>query len=350
MRLDTKEKRLEARKFYYDEGAKMIDMPEIQLQAFTADNPRGKENYYTLVVFIGTAGKPSMNYYYRTKERRDTELQKAIDAQKRRLAYKAQAKEENKGKLTGAAATAAAIRTRLKKEFKEKFPGVKFSVTSSNFSMGNSVDIEWTDGPMSETVDAIVKQYEYGRFDGMQDLSYNVKIDEEGLGCPGAKYVHASRRLSEEYRAQIKEVLEQNFAPYHAGRGGNYGNDNYAPFQWTEAEKILLGVSLEEDQGQEQEEETETQKEQQGQEEPREQQKPSNVIDITARIKERQKQKQEEAETHEAIKTFRTDYLPYITRDDMNSLLSVSGSADKQAETIAKICMRIDLERMKGQK
>lgn len=347
MRLDTKEKRLENRKFYYDEGAKVIDMPEIQLQAFTADNPRGKENYYTLVVFLGTAGKPSMNYYYtgpRGKERRDAELQKAIDSQKRRLAYKEQYKEENKGYKSGAALTAAAIRARLKKEFKEKFPEVKFSVTSSNFSMGNSVDIEWTDGPMCEAVEAITSQYQYGRFDGMQDLAYNVKIDEEGLGCPGAKYVHASRHLSDEYRAQIKAVLEHNFTPYH---GGNYGNDNYAPFQWTEAEKIMLSVGLEEDQEQGQEEETETQKEQQGQEEPREQQKqqkPSNVIDITARLKERQEQR----ETEEAIKTFKADYLPYITRDDMNSLLG--SPADKQAETITKICLRIDLERMKGQK
>ena len=332
MRLDTKEKRMEARKFYYDEGAHMIDMPEIQLQAFTADNPRGKENYYTLVVFLGTAGKPSINYYYtgpRGKERRDAALQKAIDSQKRRLEYKAQRKEENRGKLTGAAATAAAIRTRLKKEF----PGVKFSVRSDNFSMGNSVDIEWTDGPMGEVVEAITSQYQYGRFDGMQDLAYNVKIDEESLGCPGAKYVHANRRLSDEYRAQIKEVLEQNFTPYHGGRGGN-SEDNYTPFQWTEAEKMLLGLSLEEDQGQMQEGIPEAKQEQEPQ-----QQKPSNVIDITARLKA----KREQREAEEAIRAFETDYLPFLTADDLSLLLN---SPDvEHGENIVKICMRIDMER-----
>lgn len=410
MRLDTKEKRMENRKFYYDEGAQVIDMPEIQLQAFTADNPRGKENYFTLTVFTGTAGKPNIHYSYRTKERRDSELQKAIDSQKRRMEYKAQRKEENKGKLTGAAATAAAIKTRLKKEF----PGVKFSVRSDNFSMGNSVDIEWTDGPMSEDVKAITGQYQYGRFDGMQDLAYNVKINEEGLGCPGAKYVHASRRLSDEYRAQIKEVLEQNFAPYH---GGNYGNDNYAPFQWTEAEKILLEVSLEEDQGQEQEPEGLPEAKQK--QEPQ-QQKPvtrkekyaldcgctvatkkeihacrdcggqfcgkhiytyvddSNVA-ITrnspelcaecyakryspGRVQQRQqkpstasnviditarlKAKQEQREAEEAIRAFETDYLPFLRPDDLELLLS--GPAVEHGENLIKICMRIDMERRRS--
>lgn len=230
MRLDTKEKRLQARQFYYREGMTVIDMPEIDFQAFISDEPE----HYTLKYFIGTAGKPRENYYYRTKEKRDEALQKAIDAQKRHLEYKAQQKQENKGKLTGAAATAAAIRARLKKEF----PGVKFSVTSKNFSMGNSVDIDWTDGPFYDQVNDITYQYCYGRFDGQQDLSYNVDIDP-ALGCPGSKFVSCHRRLSPEYKAKIKEVLESRYIPDQWG--------DYAPWKWTEAEMFMLGIPQKEE-------------------------------------------------------------------------------------------------------
>jgi hypothetical protein len=207
-------------------------------------------------------------------------LQDAINSQKERLAYRKQRKDENKGVLTGAAATAAAIKARLKKEF----PGVKFSVTSDTFSMGNSVDIRWTDGPMDKAVSAITDQYKYGRFDGMQDLSYTVEIDTKNLGCPGAKYVHTNRRLSEEYRAQILAVLEERFSPYH-------GNGSYAPFQWDEAEKILLGIEEPKPEPEVIEQEPE---------------KPYNVIDFTARLKTKQ-QEQEADREKEAQKDY--DYI-----------------------------------------
>jgi len=76
--------------------------------------------------------------------------------------------------LSSAALAAKAIR----KELKEKFPGVKFSVRSSNFSMGNSVDIAYNtvlhgfdgDGkaPANE-VWKVANKYQYGHFDGMTD-------------------------------------------------------------------------------------------------------------------------------------------------------------------------------------
>ena len=62
--------------------------------------------------------------------------------------------------------TAKLVRAALKKNF----PGVKFSVRSDN----NSLRIEWMDGPLGKSVDAIVKNYEGGRFDGMIDMAYNV--------------------------------------------------------------------------------------------------------------------------------------------------------------------------------
>jgi hypothetical protein len=64
--------------------------------------------------------------------------------------------------------TAKLIRAQLKR----RFPGVKFSVRSSTYSMGASIDISWTDGPTTTLVDAVVKPFAGSGFDGMIDLKY----------------------------------------------------------------------------------------------------------------------------------------------------------------------------------
>lgn len=57
--------------------------------------------------------------------------------------------------MTEAAITAKEI----KKVLRHKFPGVKFRVTSENFSNGNSVRVQWTDGPDKSLVNKIVSGY-----------------------------------------------------------------------------------------------------------------------------------------------------------------------------------------------
>jgi hypothetical protein len=108
--------------------------------------------------------------------------------------------------LTGAALTAKVIKKRLS----ALYPKVKFSVTSEVFSMGNSVDIRWTDGPMQETVEAITKQYQYGSFDGMQDMYIYEAIDPS-LGCEGAKYVQCHRKISSGHKAMLATKADEHF-------------------------------------------------------------------------------------------------------------------------------------------
>ena len=55
-----------------------------------------------------------------------------------------------------------------------KFPGVKFSVTTSVYSMGSSIDVRWTDGPRCADVNALAKQYQFAEFDGSIDLSASI--------------------------------------------------------------------------------------------------------------------------------------------------------------------------------
>ena len=111
-----------------------------------------------------------------------------------------------KRNLTGAALTAKMIKTRLI----ALYPRVKFSVTSDTFSGGDSVDIRWIDGPISDDVNNITKQYQCGNFDGMTD-SYNYSRIDSALGCDGAKYVHCHRRTSPEYHAQIVAKADENY-------------------------------------------------------------------------------------------------------------------------------------------
>ena len=89
--------------------------------------------------------------------------------------------------------TAALVR----KALKEAFPGVKFSVRSSKYSMGASIGVSWTDGPNGAQVDAVVKIFEGSYFDGSQDLkgSRYAMIDGKRVSF-GADSIHTSRRHS----------------------------------------------------------------------------------------------------------------------------------------------------------
>lgn len=102
------------------------------------------------------------------------------------------------------AAAAQAIRQDLKKAF----PGVKFRVRSSSFSMGNSVDVDWTDGPTRSEVNRIIGRYQYGHFDGMQDL-YEYSNRRNDL--PQAKYVSGNRSMSEAVRAELLAYVADRF-------------------------------------------------------------------------------------------------------------------------------------------
>lgn len=78
----------------------------------------------------------------------------------------------------------------IRKELKAAFPGIKFSVTSQGFSMGNCVDISWTDGPTEDEVHKISDKYEKGQYNGMDDIyEYSNRRDD----IPQTKYILVNR-------------------------------------------------------------------------------------------------------------------------------------------------------------
>jgi tRNA A37 threonylcarbamoyladenosine dehydratase len=90
----------------------------------------------------------------------------------------------------------------IRAELKASFPGIKFSVRSSVYSMGSSIDVRWTMGPTEKAVEAIVGKYQDGYFDGMDD-SY--KCVEGRIG--GAKHVTVDRDIPSEIYDECRAAI-----------------------------------------------------------------------------------------------------------------------------------------------
>lgn len=106
--------------------------------------------------------------------------------------------------LSEAALSAKAI----KAELKANFPKIKFSVSSSRYSGGNSVYVEWENGPTSENVDNIVKKYQYGKFDGMTD-SYEYTNSRKDI--PQVMFVQVRRAIDQETKLKVFDYLRKYY-------------------------------------------------------------------------------------------------------------------------------------------
>ena len=103
-------------------------------------------------------------------------------------------------------------------ELKAAFPGVKFSVKSSRFSMGDSIDVSWIDGPNAAQVDAIIDRYQAGSFNGMEDL-YEYSRDAWKDAFGDAKYVHSRRGLSDKTMEAAIRTVKAQYAGNLSARG-----------------------------------------------------------------------------------------------------------------------------------
>jgi hypothetical protein len=89
------------------------------------------------------------------------------------------------------ALTAQAIR----KELKQHFPSIKFSVKSDSFAGGDSVYVEWYNGPTYDMVSSVVSKYQYGKFDGMFDIYEHSNSRKD---IPQVKYVQTQREITDD--------------------------------------------------------------------------------------------------------------------------------------------------------
>lgn len=91
------------------------------------------------------------------------------------------------------AETAKLVRAALK----ESFPGVKFSVRSSVYSGGASINVNYVDGPTYDQVKAVVGMFEGSYFDGMTDYkgSNYGSLDGQEVRF-GADFIFVNRSFS----------------------------------------------------------------------------------------------------------------------------------------------------------
>ncbi len=115
----------------------------------------------------------------------------------------------------------------IKAELKKAFPKTKFSVRYSSFAGGNSVDIRWSLGPTVKQVDAITDKYQYGSFNGMEDLyEYAPTLVSLPSGAvanlDGVKYVQTSRNIPDDvFEHALLEICKlECVTPIPSPRGG----------------------------------------------------------------------------------------------------------------------------------
>lgn len=174
----------------------------------------------------------------------------------------------------------------LRKALKAKFPGVKFSVKSAQYSGGASIDVDWLDGPTTKMVDAVAQPFGGSGFDGMIDLKYSkdafllpdgtatfaqtsgtagsmgvVEADKVFMPVPGAKrvrfgadYVFTKRRYSRafldralaSYRAKYGDDMAANITIKDGWNGDAYADMGAMPFGydqwWRDAVAKRVGV------------------------------------------------------------------------------------------------------------
>ncbi len=106
-------------------------------------------------------------------------------------------------KIKTQAAQCAAL---IRKELKETFPQTKFKITSSNYSMGDSVNVSWVDGAAHEAVEQLLAKYQYGRFNGCEDLYESTNRRDD---IAQTKYLFCERKISDEiYLAKFEELKQ----------------------------------------------------------------------------------------------------------------------------------------------
>jgi len=132
------------------------------------------------------------------KEKHEKEQARAAELEKLLADYKhlerVVAYKDQKGRYRTKYAVGAA---NIRMELKAAFPGVKFSVRSEGYSMGCSIDIDWTDGPTKEAVKMITNKYEYGTFDSMTDCAGSIDSQFVDL-FGGARHVSENRSTTKE--------------------------------------------------------------------------------------------------------------------------------------------------------
>ncbi len=172
---------------YIPEGSTERRFEEIPAVVYLYTNRNGKP---TAIAYGGKRNKPDWHYNFPSEERREERITEWIEGLK---AHAERIKEYRQKRKSDPSRHALGAKN-LKLDLEKNFPGVKFSVRSDSFSMGDAIRVSWTDGPTTDQVSMIGDRYQHGHFNGMEDI---YEYDHEGDYSRGsAKYVSYSRDTS----------------------------------------------------------------------------------------------------------------------------------------------------------
>lgn len=125
---------------------------------------------------------------------------------------------------------------------KEAFPKVKFSVRSSVYSGGASINIGWTDGPNARQVDDLVGAFKGSYFDSSIDFKGSVYAMLDGKRVSfAADHISTNRKYSDALLARmLKRCADEYGCPvysvedWQAGRlYSKYGPSNGSNDHWS---------------------------------------------------------------------------------------------------------------------
>ncbi len=111
----------------------------------------------------------------------------------------------------------------IRKELKQWFPKIKFTVRSEIFAGGNSVNVSWENGPTNDKVDLITSKYQYGHFNCMTDGYENTNRRSD---LPQVKYVQTRRNITDDIMDQVFKSLQKNFVHFDEVSSIDEINDN----------------------------------------------------------------------------------------------------------------------------
>ena len=96
----------------------------------------------------------------------------------------------------------------IRKELKINFPNIKFSITSQGYSGGDHVRVSYRNGVPIEDIEKVISKYEYGHFNGMNDL-YIYSNNRDDISQ--TKYLQIDREIDQSIRDAAKSKIAQAF-------------------------------------------------------------------------------------------------------------------------------------------
>lgn len=98
----------------------------------------------------------------------------------------------------------------IKKHLAKEFPGIKFSLKTTSSTLSSSLHITYTDGPVSEQVEMVVKIFEYDHKGSDIMTDYFESLPTEFTTIYGGwDYIHITRKMSEQTRDEILEEVKK---------------------------------------------------------------------------------------------------------------------------------------------